>query len=311
MSVIKDSIMGFAVGDAMGVPIKLVDREQLLENPVTSMIGYGTYDVPAGVWSDDTSMTIATIDSIVKCKKVDYNDIAHRLCEWAGKAKYTANGMVFDIDGTTKKALIKYLKTQGEAINCGGSDMNENGNASLARMLPIALYCYFNKLQAMEIFNLVKNVSSITHANEISILGCYIYVNYLLFILNGKDKFASYNMVKCLDYTEYFDEDIVAYYNRLLKTNINNLKIDDLKSTGYIVYTLEAVMWVILNTQSYSEAIIGSINLGGATDTIAALAGSIAGILYGIDKIPNKWLSKLEKIDYLDDVARSFEDFFE
>ena len=308
MSVIKDGFIGFVVGDAMGVPAKFMGREKLLEKPVTSMVGHGTYDVPEGVWSSNTSMTLATIDSIVRCHKIDYNDMANRFCQWAGKAEYTAIGAVFDIDKTTKKALVRYLKTQDDAVKCGESDMDANGSGSLMRMLPIALYCHFNKLQDYEVFNVVKNASSITHANEISVLGCYIYVNYLLFILNGKDKFASYNMIKCLDYSLYFDEDIIAYYNRLLKTNISNLRIDDLKSTEYVVYTLEAVMWVILKTKSYSEAIVGSINLGGNTDTIGALTGSIAGILYGFEEVPSKWIYKLKKLDYLEEMVQKFDD---
>ncbi|MBR3199191.1 MAG: ADP-ribosylglycohydrolase family protein [Bacilli bacterium] len=307
MSLIKDSVVGFAIGDAMGVPISAVPREELLKKPVTSMIGNGTYNVPAGTWSDDTSLVLATMDSIINFKEISYNDIAKRFCSWAGKKEYTATGEVFDIDNTTKKALVKFLKEGETAVKCGSYEINSNGNGSLTRMLPIALYCHFNKLKDYEVFNVVKNTSSITHANEVSILGCYIYVNYLLFILNGKDKYASYNMVKCLDYSD-FDEDTVAYYNRLLKTNIGNLRIEDLKSTSYIVYTLEAVIWIILNTNSYAESIVGAINLGDDTDTIGAITGSIAGILYGYDDIPKKWLSSLKRIDYIEKLVLEFEE---
>lgn len=307
MSVIKDGLIGFAIGDAMGVPIEFVSREKLLENPVTSMIGHGTYDLPEGVWSDDTSMTLATMDSLINSNGINYNDMADRFCNWASKGAYTATGVVFDIGLTTKKALVKYLETHDDAVNCGLSSMDSNGNGSLMRMFPIALYCYYNKLKDYEIFNIVKNSSSITHANEVSVLGCYIYVNYLLFILNGKDKYASYNMVKCLDYDTYFDEDDIAYYNRILKTNIGNLRIDDLKSTGYVVHTLESVFWVLLNTNSYPESIVGSINLGEDTDTIGAITGSISGVLYGYDNIPNKWLSKLKNYNYLEEMIDNFE----
>lgn len=307
MSLVKSGLIGFAVGDAMGVPLEFKNREELLDNPVTSMRDGGTYGLPAGVWSDDTSMTLATMDSIISSKGIDYNDMVEKFCKWAFEGNYTATDVVFDIGGTTKKALDNFLENHQEAIKCGMTDINSNGNGSLMRMLPIALYCFFNKLKDYEIFNLVKNSSSITHANDISVLGCYIYVNYLLFILNGKDIYASYNMVKCIDYSLYFDEDVIAYYNRLLKTNISNLRIDDLKSTGYVVYTLEAVFWIILNTKSYSEAIVGAINLGDDTDTIGAITGSIAGIVYGYDSIPVRWLEKLKRLDYIEDMAASFE----
>lgn len=307
MSIIKSSVVGFAIGDAMGVPVEFVPRSELLQKPVTSMLGHGTYDQPAGTFSDDTSMTLATMDSITKCKEINYDDMASRFCNWAFKGEYTAADSVFDIGGTTKKALIRFLKDSVSATKSGLDDMNSNGNGSLMRMLPIALYCHYNKLKDYEVFDIVKNSSSITHANEVSVLGCYIYVNYLLFLLNGKDKFASYNMIKYLDYSN-FDEDTLAYYNRLLKTNINNLRIDDLKSTGYVVYTLEAVIWIILNTNSFAESIVGAINLGDDTDTIGAITGSIAGILYGYDDIPKKWLLSLKKLDYVEKIVSDFED---
>ena len=252
MNEIRSSVFGLAVGNAMGVPVEFKNREELLEKPVTSMIEHGTYGLSAGTFSSDTSMTLATMDSIINFKEINYNDMMTRFCRWAGKGIYSANGKAFDISVTTKKALLKFLETGEDATKCGSDDINSNGNGSLMRMLPIALYCYYNKYKDYEVFNIVSNASSMTNANEISILGCYIYVNYLLFILNGKDKFASYNMIKCLDYSEYFSEDAIYYYNRLLKTNINNLRIDDLKSTSYVVYTLEAVIWVILNSNSYS-----------------------------------------------------------
>lgn len=76
---IKSAIYGFVIGDAMGVPVEFEDREKLMESPVTNMLGYGSYDVPKGVWSDDTSMTLATIDSIIVNKnELNYNDIANK-----------------------------------------------------------------------------------------------------------------------------------------------------------------------------------------------------------------------------------------
>ena len=71
-----DGLIGFVVGDAMGVPLEFTPREELLKKPVTKMIGNGTYNLPAGTWSDDTSMMIATIDSINAKNGIDLKDIA-------------------------------------------------------------------------------------------------------------------------------------------------------------------------------------------------------------------------------------------
>lgn len=308
MTKIKDGILGAAIGDAMGVPIEFRKREELINNPVTSMIGGGTYNMPPGVWSDDTSLTLATMDSIIKMRRLDYKDMIDRFCLFMNKGEYTATGTVFDIGNTTKKALERYLDEGINPILCGGDKLNENGNGSLMRMLPIALYCHYNNLKEDEILNVVKKASSLTHAHDVSVLGCFIYVLYIMFLLNGKDKFASYNMIKCYDYALYFDPDIVEYYNRLLKTNISKLRVEDLKSEGYIVYTLETVLWVILNCSSFAESIVGSINLGGDTDTIGSIVGGIAGIIYGLEEVPNKWTMALKGKDYLEKNIKSFEE---
>ena len=311
MSIVKNSLYGFIVGDAMGVPVEFEDREKLINKPVTSMLGYGSHDVEAGVYSDDTSMTLATMDSIIKQNGIiNYNDIADKFCNWVNNNEYTATNKVFDIGMTTKYALIKYFNNKIDATMCGGTNINENGNGSLMRMLPIALYCFYKNIKGdNEIFTLVKNSSSITHAHDISILGCYIYVRYVISLLETKNKISSYNFIKKLDYSMFIEEVKLEYY-RILFSDISTLNINDINSSGYVVDTLEAVFWIILNCSSYNESIIGAINLGGDTDTIGAITGSIAGILYGYDNISKRWISKLKNKDYIDEIIIKFENTF-
>lgn len=311
MSIVKDSLYGFIVGDAMGVPIEFEDREKLINKPVTSMLGYGSHNVEAGVYSDDTSMTLATMDSIIKQNGIiNYNDIADKFCNWVNNNEYTATNKIFDIGMTTKYALIKYFNNKIDATMCGGTNINENGNGSLMRMLPIALYCFYKNIKDdNEIFTLVKNLSSITHAHDISVLGCYIYVRYVISLLETKNKISSYNFIKKLDYSMFIEE-VKLKYSRILFSDISTLNINDINSSGYVVDTLEAVFWIILNCSSYNESIIGAINLGGDTDTIGAITGSIAGILYGYDNISKRWISKLKNKDYIDEIIIKFENTF-
>ena len=295
----------------MGVPVEFEDREKLINKPVTSMLGYGSHDVEAGVYSDDTSMTLATMDSIIKQNGIiNYNDIADKFCNWVNNNEYTATNKIFDIGMTTKYALIKYFNNKIDATMCGGTNINENGNGSLMRMLPIALYCFYKNIKDdNEIFTLVKNSSSITHAHDISILGCYIYVRYVISLLETKNKISSYNFIKKLDYSMFIEE-VKLEYSRILFSDISTLNINDVNSSGYVVDTLEAVFWIILNCSNYNESIIGAINLGGDTDTIGAITGSIAGILYGYDNISKRWISKLENKDYIDEIIIKFENTF-
>lgn len=306
MPKIKDGVIGHAIGDAMGVPVEFCIREKLLAHPVTKMIGYGSHDVPAGTWSDDTSMEIATMDSMInQGGKINCEDIMMNFYYWLKEAKYTPYDEVFDAGRTCIKSIINFSKGY-DILECGQKDEYSNGNGSLMRILPIAYYCYYNKLKEEEIFEVVKDVSSLTHAHEISVLGCYIYVNYIIKLLEGKDKFESYNLIKLIDYS-MFTEESLEVYKRILKEDIEKYSIDEIKSSGYVVDTLEASFWILLNASNFKEAIIGAINLGNDTDTIAAITGSMAGILYCYNSIPQEWLDKLAKRDYIEDLCDKLE----
>ena len=281
----KDGIIGFAIGDAMGVPIEFTSREKLMRNPVTTMLGNMSHNVPKGTWSDDTSLTLATMDSIIQNKgNIVTNDMADRFIEWMEKGKYTPNGKLVDIDRTTLRALGKYKTTRRSAINCGGTGNVDNTNASLMRMLPIVYYAYLNWLEQDQILELVAKVSSITHANEIVIMGCYMYVNYALELLETNNRKKAYSKIQNLNYS-MFSMQTIREYTRILDREIFNYSIDEIKSSSNIVDTLEAVLWVLMNTDNYNQAIIGAINLGSDTDTIAACTGGLAGIVYGIKDI--------------------------
>lgn len=304
MKKIVNSILGFAIGDAMGVPIEFKKREELLDKPVLNMQGYGTYDVPSGTWSDDTSMMLATIDSLVSLHKIDYDDMMKRFCDWINNAKYTATGVVFDMGITTKESILKYYMNKIEPVKCGGASINNNGNGSLMRMLPIALYTYFEDIVDDRLLDIIKNASSLTHAHEYSVMGCYIYVKYVHFLLSGYNKFKAYEKVKDLNYYK-FSENARRAYKRFLTTDIYKLDLDYIKSSSYVVDTLEAVIWTFLNTNSFIESIIGAINLGDDTDTIGALVGALSGMIYGIDE---NLLNNIQNKDYLIKLANKFDE---
>ena len=301
MKKIVNGILGFAIGDAMGVSVEFKNRKELLEKPVVKMEGYGTYDVPAGSWSDDTSMVLATIDSIISMHKIDYNDMMKRFCEWINNAKYTATDKVFDIGITTKESILKYYMNRIDPSLCGSASTD---NGSLMRILPIALYAYFEDTDDDELLEIVKESSMITHAHEYSIMGCYIFVKYVYFLLSGYNKFKAYEKVKNLNFYK-FSENARRAYKRFLTTDFEKLDLDYIKSSSYVVDTLEAVIWTFLNTNSFMESIIGAINLGDDTDTIGALTGALAGIYYGVNE---NLLNEVQNKDYLIELAYKFDE---
>ena len=184
--------------------------------------------------------------------------------------------------------------------------INENGNGSLMRILPVALYAYSKKLDDTSIHKLTNEVSSLTHAHEVSRLGCYIYVQFIICLLKGYTKEDAYKHIQYLDYSAY-DMHSLKLYTRILDEQIEVQRLDQIKSTGYIVDTLESAMWIFMNAQHYKEAITASTNIGGDTDTIGAIVGSMAGIYYGFESIPSNWLDKLQRKEYLMELADKFE----
>ena len=301
----KAGIIGLAIGDAMGVPIEFFRREDLLKNPVTTMLGEQSHFVPKGSWSDDTSLNLALIDSINNKKNIDLYDIGQNFIEWGENGKYTPTGKMFGIGRTTLKAIARLERGDIKPEECGGNTESENGNGSLMRILPISYYCYSKKYEDEDIYNIVKKVSSLTHAHEISIMGCYIYVKFALELLNGNDIKKAYKNIKKLKY-QYFSDNCKKIYSRVIDTNIAKLNLNDIKSSGYVVDTLEATIWTLLNTKSFNQAIIGSINLGGDSDTIGACTGGLAGIYYGFDNINNTWKNELLKYDYIANLCNEF-----
>lgn len=303
---VENGIIGFVDGDTMGVPVEFNSRGKLLLNPVTEMLEYGTHNMPKGCWSDDTSMTLATMDSIIKCKEINTNDMADKFIKWYRNGEYTATGIMFDIGTTTQQALVKYQRGIDIASKCGGEREYDNGNGSLMRMLPIAYYCYLKGLEDTEILKIVKEVSSITHRHPISILGCYIYVRLAIELLKGKGLLQAYQEIKKLDYS-YFTEDTIYKYERILNNDIGLYNINEISSNGYIVSTLEAVIWTLINSKSFNETIIKAINLGEDTDTVGACVGGLAGIYYGIENINQKWKDNILRYDYIINMCNEFE----
>ena len=301
MKNVKASIYGYIVGDAVGLPLKNKKRKDLLKKPVNEMLSMTGYN-DIGYWSINTSFVIATLDSIIENNiKINYTDIMRKYIDITNTNKYLSNDSFNkEIDKNIITCLDKF-KDNNIPTSCGNKTYEDNDNKALARMLPIVLYCYYKKVKEDDIYNLVKKYSSLTHAHQLSIMASYIYVRYMLAILKGKDKNTAYNVLKYIDYNKYFRKEIISEYSRIIN-NISDLELSEINSTDNVVDTIEAILWIIVNTNSYKQAIIGAINLGGDTNTISALVGSIAAIIYGVDDIPSKWIDNIKKKDYINNL---------
>jgi ADP-ribosyl-[dinitrogen reductase] hydrolase len=302
---ILSGIMGLVVGDALGVPVEFQDRENLRLNPVKDMRGYGTYNQPPGTWSDDSSMTLALLDSLKK--GLDYEDIMDKFLSWYEEGAYTPHGQMFDIGIATSQALRRY-KESYNALESGGQDEYNNGNGSLMRILPILFYLQKEYgpdfLDYEESFEIIHNVSGLTHRHKRSQIGCGIYIaigNYLS-IEKSLEVGISKGIKKAFNFYRSktdFKAELVAY-SRLENPAFKDLAEDEIRSGGYVVDSLEASLWCLLNSQSYEEVLLKAVNLGKDTDTTGAICGGLAGIFYGYDAIPESWLKKIVKRDWIE-----------
>lgn len=308
---IYDGIIGLAIGDALGVPFEFKSRTEISKNPIVNMCEYGTHNQPMGTWSDDTSLTLALIDSLVKNEGINYNDIMNKFSSWLMYGEYTATGEVFDVGNSTSRAIMNY----GRGINpleCGGASEYENGNGSLMRILPIAYYLSMQNDNSMEYrMNIVRNISSLTHRHSISIVGCGIYISVALQML--KCELSLFECVKqgtkeAIEYYENKMIDGVNAYIRLRDIQIfSNVSESDIRSSGYVADTLEAAIWCLLNTDSFESCVLKAVNLGDDTDTVGAVAGGLAGIYYGIDNIPKEWLEVVIRKEYIEELCEKMQ----
>ena len=302
---VRAGIIGHAIGDALGVPVEFKKRPELKEKPIKGMIGNGTYKQPAGTWSDDTSMEIALINALIDCASIDYDAIMSNFIEWWQDDKFTATDVCFDIGSTTQGALENSLYGF-EPTDCGLKEANCNGNGSLMRFLPVAFLAYKYELDLTDQFSLVRDMSSLTHGHPIAIMGCYIYVSFVRSLLNGGKLEDAYYEIQHINYAQFFDEETRKVYRRILDDEIGKLEEDDIQSDGYVVHTLEAALWSLYNTHDYKNAVLTAVNLGNDTDTVGAITGSMAGILYGYETIPSKWIDQLQKVEKLLDLSDEF-----
>ena len=292
---IISTIIGGAIGDAIGVPVEFKERDTF---KVTDMIGYGTHNQPAGTWSDDTSLTLCLIANLTEGG--DLEDLMSKFSDWHKSGYMTPHGKCFDDGQTTFKAIAAFRKGT-KAHECGQHKESDNGNGALMRIAPVVFLDIPESL-----FDNTYKYSTITHAHPRSILGCLIYTTYLRQLYLGKQKKEAFDAIVKICNENMHLENELPYYNRILSGEIWNLKREDIKSSGYVVHTLEAALWSFLKHSNFKNIVLEAVNLGGDTDTTGIVAGSMAGMFYGLKNIPKEWVSSLAKADEIKELCKKF-----
>lgn len=297
-------LFGFAVGDALGVPVEFSTREERKNDPVNEMRAYGTYHQPFGTWSDDTSLTLCLVESINKGYTVQ--SVANNFVKYYQHGYLTPYCEVFDVGNSTKDAIERIMR--GISLTeCGGKTEQDNGNGSLMRVLPLAYYV--KKMPPDRQIEIVEEVSSLTHSHKRSKFACVFYVKLIMNLFNGYEKTEAYN--KTIEFmnencqNRYSEE--MEHYQRILSGTITTCLEDQIKSSGYVIDTLEAAVWSFLTTNSYRESVLKAVNLGGDTDTIAAIVGGMAGTYYEFQDIPDNWVQILARKEEIHELLTQFD----
>ncbi len=294
--IFKDILFGVSVGDALGVPVEFMSREKIALNSVTDMIGFGTYNLPAGTFSDDSSMTFCLAESLTQTLTLE--NISENFQKWYFNNFWTPYGNVFDIGISTREAILR-LKNGTKPDLAGGMDVSENGNGSLMRILPL-ITC-IKDLPIEERYFVTKQVSSITHRHVRSVISCFYYLEFARQIILGENKFQIYKNLKH-EVSEFLNaigiiEREIKVFDRILQNDIFILTENEIKSSGYVLHTLEASIWCILTTEDYKSAVLKAVNLGEDTDTTGAVTGGLAGLIYSYENIPTSWINQIARKD--------------
>jgi ADP-ribosyl-[dinitrogen reductase] hydrolase len=313
MTKFENIFIGFSLADALGVPVEFESRSVLNENPVKEMRSYGTYHQEAGTWSDDSSLAFCLADSL--CEGYDLKDMAAQFVQWKRGKTWTPYGVVFDIGNQTRYAIDTLSdildKQDYDAFNFlkYDQDVNTNGNGSLMRILPLLFHVKGMKIENQ--FEIIWNVSALTHPHIRSAISCLIYIKFAEYVNEGLDLFEAYKKMTA-DVNEFLIQraivsEEVNLFKRLLESDISKLSEDEILSGGYVIHTLEASFWCLLNSKSYSEAVFKAINLGDDTDTTATVVGGVAALHYNDLDVPQEWIDKLARIDDIKELSKKFE----
>lgn len=273
------SLLGLAVGDALGTPLEFSARDS--RERLTGIIGGGPFRLEPGQWTDDTSMALALADSLISCDGVDEQDLMTRFVSWMEEGAYSSNGRCFDIGNTVRGALLRFLDT-GNPI-AGSTDPQSAGNGSLMRLAPIAIR-YWDDGELRR--DAAARQSRTTHGAPEAVDACAAFADMLADAIAGKRRSEVLSdRIRDPPYAGAIAEIMTGSWRGTVRS--------DVKSSGYVAHSLEAAIWCVGRTGGFADALLLAANLGGDADTVAAITGQLAGALYGYQAIPKDWLGQL------------------
>jgi ADP-ribosyl-[dinitrogen reductase] hydrolase len=287
-------LVGLACGDALGRPVEFETPARILAQygEVTEMLGHGTWGKPAGTVTDDTDMAICLARSLVARGGFDPADVADRFVAW-----YESEP--FDVGNMTATALSRIRdgepwEVAGQRVWEASVEGSNAGNGSVMRVAPLAVAVD----DEQELVEASRQSSRITHADPRCTAGCAVLTLTLARLLAGEN--GPDTLTAALDRVETPDELASALHPVAAGT----VATDDLRSTGYVVDTLQTALWYGLHAETAKEALVDVVNMGGDADTVGAVTGAVVGARFGRAALPSEWVDSLDVADELADLTR-------
>lgn len=288
---IEGGLVGLLVGDALGVPYEFHPRAAI---PPPDQIEYEpppgflrAHSVPPGTWSDDGAQALALLASLLECGGVDPDDLGRRLLAWRHEGYLAVDGRVFDC-GTQTSLALRSLASGIPAIEAGPRSERENGNGSLMRVLPLALW---HRGPDADLVAGAHAQSRVTHGHERSQVCCALYC---LWARRTLDEAA-----------DPWAEAVAALRTTYAPGSPHRRELDEVvrpdeppsgRGSGYVLDCLHSAR-LAQEAGGYESVVKAAVALGEDTDTTAAVAGGIAGLRDGASAIPRRWVQGLRGRD--------------
>jgi ADP-ribosyl-[dinitrogen reductase] hydrolase len=295
----RGALLGLAVGDALGTTVEFAPPGSFA--PVTDMVGGGPFALPAGAWTDDTSMALCLAESLVACRGFDPVDQLERYVRWYRDGHLSSTGRCFDIGGATRSALVRFERTREPYP--GDADPDAAGNGPLMKLAPVPLAYALRRADAVEH---AGRSARTTHGDRRAIDAARVFAGLLVGAVHGAGK------------DELLAGDGAAaapgLHPRVAAVAAGSFARKappEIRGTGFVVDALEAALWAVHTTGTYEDAVLAAVNLGDDADTTAAIAGQLAGALYGAGAIPARWRERVVLGDRIVELADALHELAE
>jgi ADP-ribosylglycohydrolase len=275
------ALLGLAVGDALGAPFEGLARDSYPR--VSDYSAGGVNRVDLGAWTDDAAMAICLAESLLAQGRIDERDLLERFLRWYRAGENSCTGAAVGISGKTR-ATLEAFERSGRID--AAMEVENAGNGCIMRLAPVAI---FFRRSTTEARRAAARQARVTHTSEPAVAVAEFLAELLVMSLRAGDPTAVSRAVA--------SRGGLAIADRRSKTR------KEISSAPRAVDTLEAALWCLDGAATFEETVVEAVNLGGDTDTIGAVAGQLAGAIFGASAIPRRWLASLHLRTRLEELA--------